>query len=260
MPWPQFWSTIIRNQANRYWLSVLIIALASSLFPTVRLSAQDARELEQERAASKKLKGEHPLIELMRTRRSALRTELMGVHPRVYVTDKELAELRVRARTSHRELWQRAISHVRALAADPPPPPAEQRRQQNDVGIAIAEAAFVYKIEGDQKYLDAATEKVLRQAVELRQQVAGIDEQIQRLEKERDALHKEQQRIRENLLALGDRPSEKELRERFVRTLNTQEDRLEQLVKEINANVESAARCREQLHALLDGLEYEAQL
>jgi len=133
-----------------------MITLASSLLPVAPSLAQDARELERERAASKNLKGEHPLVELMRTRKSALRPELLGVHPRVYVTDKELADLRQRARTTHRELWQRAISHVRALAGDPPPPPAEQRRQQNDVGIAIAEAAFVYKIEGDKKYLDAA--------------------------------------------------------------------------------------------------------
>ncbi|HBB87707.1 MAG TPA: hypothetical protein DC047_08845 [Blastocatellia bacterium] len=132
------------------------LLLAPVVFPFAPLFAQDARELAQERAASKKLKGEHPLIELMRTRKSALLPELRGVHPRVYVTDKELAELRERARTSHRELWQRAIKNVRALRADPPPPPAEQRRQQNDVGIAIAEAAFVYKIEGDKKYLDAA--------------------------------------------------------------------------------------------------------
>ncbi len=135
---------------------MLTFAVASAILPAMPLRAQDARELEQERTASKKLKGEHPLVELMRTRKSALRPELMGVHPRVYVTDKELAELRQRARTSHRELWQRAISQVRALAADPPPPPAEQRRQQNDVGIAIAEAAFIYKIEGSKKYLDAA--------------------------------------------------------------------------------------------------------
>jgi hypothetical protein len=140
------------NFCRRLFIS---LALASSILP-VPLFAQDARELEQERTASKKLKGDHPLIELMRTRNSALRPELMGVHPRVYVTEKELAELRLRSRGSHRELWQRAISRVRALAADPPPPPAEQRRQQNDVGIAIAEAAFVYKIEGDKKYLDAA--------------------------------------------------------------------------------------------------------
>jgi len=147
---------MIHNQARKIWLSVLMIALAASLFPIAPLHAQDARELQQERAASNKLKGEHPLIELMRTRKSDLRPELLGVHPRVYVTDKELAVLRERARTSHHELWLRTISNVRALAADPPPPPAEQRRQQNDVGIAIAEAAFVYKIEGDKKYLDAA--------------------------------------------------------------------------------------------------------
>jgi len=131
-------------------LLLLTVCGSSSAF------AQDARELQQERTASNKLKGEHPLVELMRTRISKMRPELMGVHPRVYVTEKELDELRVRARTTHRELWQQALSHVRALAGDPPPPPATARRQQNEVGIAIAEAAFIYKIEGDKKYLDAA--------------------------------------------------------------------------------------------------------
>lgn len=134
-------------------LNVFLLTCALSLF---QAHAQDARELQQERTASNKLKGEHPLMELMRTRKSSLRPELMGVHPRVYVTDKELAELRERARTTHKELWRQALSHVRALAGDPPPPPAEARRQQNDVAIAIAESAFIYKIEGDQKYLNAA--------------------------------------------------------------------------------------------------------
>src|SRR6478736_7429479 len=85
------------------------LLLASILLPVAPSLAQDARELEQERTASQKLKGEHPLVELMRTRKSALRPELMGVHPRVYVTDKELDQLRERARTSHRELWQRVL-------------------------------------------------------------------------------------------------------------------------------------------------------
>lgn len=145
------------NQKRKYPRSVLVVSLLlASIISPARLLAQDARELQQERAASNKLKGEHPLIELMRTRKSTLRPELMGVHPRVYVTDKEIAELRERARGSHRELWQAALSHVRALAGDPPPPPAIARRQQNDVGLAIAEAAFIYKIEGDKKYLNAA--------------------------------------------------------------------------------------------------------
>src|SRR5258708_21400711 len=147
---------IIRNHTRKYRRSLIVISLAlvSSIL-SAPLLAQDARELKQERTA-RKLTGEHPLLELMRTRKSALRPELLGVHPRVYVTDKELVDLRQRSRSSHRELWQQAISHIRAIEVEPPPPPAEQRRQQNDVGIAIAEAAFVYKIEGDTKYLDAA--------------------------------------------------------------------------------------------------------
>jgi len=120
------------------------------------LVAQDARELEQEKVASKKLKGEHPLVEVMRTRKSALKPELANVHPRVYVTEKELDDLRVRAHSTHRDLWQQALNNVRALKTEPAPPPAQTRRAQNDVGLAIAEAAFVYKIEKDPKYLTAA--------------------------------------------------------------------------------------------------------
>lgn len=100
--------------------------------------------------------GQPPLIDLMPSLNSKLRPELAGVHPRVYFTDSELAALRQRAHGSQKELWARALASVRALKADPPPPPAGARRAQNEVALAIAEAAFAYKIEGDPKYLDAA--------------------------------------------------------------------------------------------------------
>ena len=80
-----------------YQTLLLSLALVSTILRVAPLRAQDARELEQERTASKKLKGEHPLVELMRSRRSDLRPELLGIHPRVYVTDKELNDLRQRA-------------------------------------------------------------------------------------------------------------------------------------------------------------------
>jgi hypothetical protein len=134
----------------------LIVLLLLSCLPPAATFAQDARELDAEKAKSSRLKGEHPLVELMRSRKSSLRPELKGVHPRVYVTDKELDELRQRARTTHRELWQLALRNVRALSAEPPPAPAQERRSQNEVGLGIAEAAFAYKIEGDKKYLAAA--------------------------------------------------------------------------------------------------------
>lgn len=133
---------------------VLVIhALLSFSFPA---SAQDSRELKKEGSANAKLKGEHPLFELMRTKNSKLKDELWGKHPRVYVTDAELEVLRQRAKTTHKEMWHAALERVRALKVDPPTPPAEERRAQNEVGLGIAEAALVYKIEGDKKYLAAA--------------------------------------------------------------------------------------------------------
>ena len=135
--------------------SLICVALTSAT-SILNANAQDARELDREKTASKNLTGEHPLVELMRSRKSSLRPELMGVHPRVYVTAAELKTLRQRTRATHRELWEQVLKEVRALKADPPAAPAQERRAQNEVGISIAEVAFVYKVEGDKKYLDAA--------------------------------------------------------------------------------------------------------
>jgi len=44
----------------------------------------------------------------------ALKPELVGVHPRVFVTAKELDVLRVRAKTTHKEEWARALEGASA--------------------------------------------------------------------------------------------------------------------------------------------------
>ncbi len=130
-----------------------IVVLISLL--TVLVFAQDAQELEAERLASAKLKGEHPLVKLAKEKPSSLKKELDGVHPRVFMTQSEIDDLKIKAK-SQPELWKTAISRVRALNVEPPKPPAEERRVQNEVGLGIAEAAFIYKITGEKKYLDAA--------------------------------------------------------------------------------------------------------
>ncbi len=130
-------------------LLIAILAFASSLH------AQDKQELEAERAANARLKGEHPLVAIARSKPSSLRKELEGVHPRVYVTQAEIDKLKEKA-VSQKGLWQTALARVRALTVEPPAAPAQERRVQNEVGIGIAEAAFAYKITGDKKYLDAA--------------------------------------------------------------------------------------------------------
>ena len=109
----------------------------------------------------------------------------------------------------------------------------------------------------EQKYLDKKTEEVLRQAVDLQRKAAELDERLAALEKEKGGIHTEQTRIRENLQALGDRTGEKQLRERFVRTLDGQEDRLEQIAAEVKEKTGERDRCREQLNTVLMGLEYD---
>ena len=86
-----------------------------------------------------------------------LKAELVGVHPRVFVTAAGLAELRERARTTHREDWQKVLAALPALAGDPPPPPGPQaRRSQNNVAHAIAGVSLAWAVERRPHLLAAA--------------------------------------------------------------------------------------------------------
>jgi len=109
-----------------------------------------------------------------------------------------------------------------------------------------------------QQWLDAKTEKVLRAAFAIRDEIATQDATIQRLDAEREKLNKDQARIRENLAPLGDRASEKELRERYVRTLGQQEDRLERMDAERAAAVSARDTARQKLADTLTGIEFDA--
>lgn len=134
---------------KKIFLLLLLCVATPSVF------AQDSRELKAEKEAGKKLKGEHPLVALMKSKRASLKPELEGVHPRVFVTQSEIDALKEKAKVQ-KELWQTALKNVRALSIEPPQPPAEERRAQNEVGLGIAEAAFLYKMTGEKRFLDAA--------------------------------------------------------------------------------------------------------
>lgn len=91
-----------------------------------------------------------------------LRPELVGLHPRVFVTAAGLERLRERARTTHREDWQKVLRGLAAVSAEPPPPPGPQeRRSQNNVAYAIAEVSLAYAVERDPRYLEAARRWIL---------------------------------------------------------------------------------------------------
>ena len=86
-----------------------------------------------------------------------LKPELASVHPRVFVTAAGLEELRARARTTHKEDWQKVLASLPALAGDPPPPPGPQaRRSQNTVAHAIAGVSLAWAVERKPELLAAA--------------------------------------------------------------------------------------------------------
>ena len=107
------------------------------------------------------------------------------------------------------------------------------------------------------RHLDPATDRVLREIRDLQRQATDLEGRIARLNQEREQIHAEQKRIRENLQSLGDRTSEKELRERFVRTLNAQEDRLEQIDREGKQLLAERDAARAKIAEVLAKLDYE---
>jgi hypothetical protein len=108
------------------------------------------------------------------------------------------------------------------------------------------------------KYLDKKTEKAMRDANAQRGKVSDLEDHRTRLTTERNGIHVEQKRIRDNLASLGERASEKELRERFVRTLGAQEDRLEEMTGEEKSLVADIAAARAKLAELIAALDYDA--
>jgi len=98
-----------------------------------------------------------PAFAHLSSRTVRLKPSLVGVHPRVFVTAAGLEELRERARTTHREDWQKVLAALPALASDPPPPPGPQaRRSQNNVAHAIAGVSLAWAVERRPDLLAAA--------------------------------------------------------------------------------------------------------
>jgi hypothetical protein len=92
----------------------------------------------------------------------ALKPELEGVHPRVFVTAKALETLRERARTTHKAEWDKVVAALPALQGDPPPPPGPQaRRSQNDAAYAIVGVSLAYAVERKPEQLAAARRWVM---------------------------------------------------------------------------------------------------
>jgi hypothetical protein len=89
-------------------------------------------------------------------------------------------------------------------------------------------ALFVQK-----RAMNAELEKQMRAIIALRRAADDLDRQKEAREREVQEIANEQERIRENMGALKGSAEEKALVQRYTRTLNAQEDRLEELKRQI---------------------------
>jgi hypothetical protein len=106
------------------------------------------------------------------------------------------------------------------------------------------------------RWIDKATAAALQAAFAVRRRIAELEQVVQRLNGERQQLHNEQARIRDNLKALNERPAEKDLRERYIRTLTNQEDRLEAIEREAAKAIADQTVARQELNAKLMAIAY----
>jgi hypothetical protein len=108
------------------------------------------------------------------------------------------------------------------------------------------------------KRLNPSARKLIDQAFALAEQITDYAKKIKEIANQRKHIHEEQERLRKNLDSLGDRPSEKALRERYVKSLSDQENRLEQLEARAQTELNAQQLASAELESLLGSLQLEA--
>jgi len=105
-----------------------------------------------------------------------------------------------------------------------------------------------------QRTLTPEIEQALRGIIAKKGEVAAIDSELADRTRETEQIFKDQERLRENLKALGSRTEEKALVGRYTRQLDEQETRLEVIKREVAERAAKRARLQAELDALVQGL------
>lgn len=105
-----------------------------------------------------------------------------------------------------------------------------------------------------QQALTPEVEQALRRIIAKKAEVAAVNGELADRMRETEEIFKDQERIRENLKALGSRAEEKALVGRYTRQLDQQESRLEVIRREIAEREATRAKLQTELDALVQGL------
>ena len=108
--------------------------------------------------------------------------------------------------------------------------------------------------------VDVSAEPQLRAIIAQTQEVARLEAAIDQREGEVERIEKDQERVRENLEALKSSPEERTLTARYARQLTMQEDRLEVLGREIEAQEAALALAEKELERLANAVTFDVEM
>ncbi len=111
-----------------------------------------------------------------------------------------------------------------------------------------------------QNYFDPETTKALEGASQLMEQMTHLNHGIKTHEKELEDHFRNQERLRKNLQAMGNKPEERELRQRYVDELNAEEDRITKCRKTITHLQGQKSATENHISAKLNTISFETKL
>jgi septal ring factor EnvC (AmiA/AmiB activator) len=133
--------------------------------------------------------------------------------------------------------------------------------------ISISESVEIQHVSQDvilswvnSKYINTTIAGHIQELVSLNSTVSALQHRIDLLKKEIETIFTNQERLRENLKALGNSESERGLRDRYVSELSAEEDKLREHRDAINALKEEKEETENELYDRLAALEFEQML
>lgn len=112
----------------------------------------------------------------------------------------------------------------------------------------------------ERTWLDEETHATLAALLELRERIGALEGEIADLEARVEETFTNQQRIRENLGALGDSQQERKLRERYVSRMAEDEELLERTRADVADRKSEAERLRKDLRRRIRAVRYAADV
>ena len=132
--------------------------------------------------------------------------------------------------------------------------PVSTRWQINN----LSDKEIGYFVDG--KMLTPDVEQALRRVIAQKDELVGIDAEISSRRSQIDSISEDQKRLRENLKALKGSAEEKALVERYARELNTQEDRVLSLQKEMSDLRLKRDASQKMLSQIIESLQIETTM